>query len=104
MRKILLVLPLAIAGCAAPASQTPSPAAPPAPIVAMGGGTCQEGRGDAFVGQPVNGETGEAILRATGAKTLRWAAPDMMMTMEFSAERVTVHYGTDNRIGKVVCG
>ena len=95
MRKSLLVIPLALAGCAA--------APPPAPISGPCG-TCTAGPGEAFVGQAVSEATGQAILKATGAKVLRWAAPDMMMTMEFSAERVTVHYGTDQRIGKVVCG
>ena len=98
MRSAIVVITFALAGCAS------APAPPPAPIVSMGGGECQAGRGEAFVGQPVSSETGQAILTATGAKTLRWAAPDMMMTMEFNAERVTVHYGTDMRIGQVACG
>ena len=95
MRNSLFVIPLALAGCAA--------AQPPAPITGPGG-TCNAEPGQAFVGQPVSEETGRAILAATGARILRWAAPDMMMTMEFSPERVTVHYGTDRRVGKVVCG
>ena len=74
-----------MAGCAT----TPGPAEP--------GGTCSAAPGQAFVGQTVSEEIGRKILAATGARVLRWAAPDMMMTMEFSAERVTVHYGTDNR-------
>ena len=92
MRKSLAMVALAIAGCAA----TPNPAQP--------GGTCNAAPGQAFVGQPVSEETGRKILAATGARVLRWAAPNMMMTMEFSPERVTVHYGTDNRIGQVACG
>lgn len=101
MRNMLVLMPFAVAGCAAAVPPAPQV---PAPIVAMGGGTCQAGSGEDFVGQPVSSETGQAILHATGAKTLRWAAPDMMMTMEYNAERVTVRYGTDNLIGKVVCG
>ena len=92
MRRFLVLIPLAMAGCAA----TPDPGQP--------GGTCNAAPGQAFVGQPVSEETGRKILAATGARILRWAAPDMMMTMEFSPERVTVHYGTDNRIGQVACG
>jgi hypothetical protein len=95
MRSALALMPLAIAGCTA----APDPG-PPSPV----GGTCDAGPGEAFVGRPVSEETGRKILAATGARTLRWAAPDMMMTMEFSAERITVHYGTDYRIGKVICG
>lgn len=92
MRSLLILIPLAMAGCAA----TPNPGQP--------GGTCNAAPGQAFVGQQASEETGRRIQAATGARVLRWAAPDMMMTMEFSAERVTVHYGTDNRIGQVVCG
>ena len=92
MRSLLILIPLALAGCAA----TPNPG--------HAGGTCNAAPGQAFVGQQVSAETGRRILAATGARVLRWAAPDMMMTMEFSPERVTVHYGTDNRIGQVVCG
>jgi hypothetical protein len=95
MRSVLALVPLAIAGCAA--APGPGPATP-------AGGTCNAGPGEAVVGQPVSEETGRKILAATGARILRWAAPGMMMTMEFSPERVTVHYGTDNRIGQVVCG
>jgi hypothetical protein len=95
MRNAIALLSLAIAGCAA--APGPGPASPT-------GGTCNAGPGAAFVGEQVSEETGRKILAATGARILRWAAPDMMMTMEFSAERVTVHYGTDNRIGQVVCG
>ena len=95
MRKCLVIVPLALAGCAA---------APPLTPVTGPGGTCNAEPGQVFVGQAVSEATGQAILKATGARVLRWAAPDMMMTMEFSPERVTVHYGTDQRIGKVVCG
>ena len=94
MRSALAFLLLAIAGCAATPVQGPT----------SPGGTCTAGPGQTFVGQPVSEETGRKILAATGARILRWAAPDMMMTMEFSAERVTVHYGTNNRIGQIVCG
>jgi hypothetical protein len=95
MRNSLALAAVALAGCATapgPGPQSPS------------GGACNAGPGQAFVGQQVSEETGRKILAATGARILRWAAPDMMMTMEFSPERVTVHYGTDNRIGQVVCG
>jgi hypothetical protein len=97
MRNALVIATLAIAGCAAAPAPGPVPASP-------SGGTCNAEPGKAFVGQQVSDEVGRKILAATGAKTLRWAAPDMMMTMEFNVERVTVHYGTDNRIGQVACG
>lgn len=93
MRNLLPFIAAAlVAGCAA----TPAPSA--------AGGGCNAEPGQAFVGQQVSEEVGRKILAATGARVLRWAAPDMMMTMEFSPERVTVHYGTDKRIGQVVCG
>jgi hypothetical protein len=104
MRKLVILTCLAVAGCTTPSSpampgERPGPVAPnPA------GGTCVADGGNAYVGQPATVPNGEAILAATHAKSLRWVFPGMMMTMEFSAERVNVRYGPDNRILSVNCG
>lgn len=99
MRKIALLAPalLSAAACATASDNAPAPANPSS-------GTCNAAGTERFVGQPRSEATGKAILKATGATVIRWATPDMMMTMEFSADRVTVHVGTDGRIGSIVCG
>ncbi|MEO7654200.1 MAG: I78 family peptidase inhibitor [Sphingomicrobium sp.] len=92
MRKVAILLLAAVGGCAT------APAPPPS------GGTCNAGPGQVFLGQAATAQNGEAIRAATGSKVLRWAAPDSMMTMEFSEQRVTVHYDADRRITRVICG
>jgi hypothetical protein len=101
MRKIACLAPaLAIAACAAApaAKDTPGPPAT-APT-----GECNAAGTERFVGQARSAETGNAILAATGASQIRWVTPGMMVTMEFSAMRVTVHVGEDGRITRIVCG
>ena len=99
MRKIVLLAPalLCAAACATASEDTVGPANPSS-------GACNAAGTEHFVGQPRSDATGVAILKATGATVVRWATPDMMMTMEFRADRVTVHVGTDGRIGRIVCG
>ena len=94
MRRLWVSVPVLLSGCGI----LPPNVAPPFE------GMCDARAAQSFVGQPVSQEAGTAILRATGAKILRWAAPDTMMTMEFSPVRVTVHYGSDYRIGSIACG
>lgn len=97
MRKLMLLTPILLVACATA----------PAPIPVHGdtpGKTCQDANAQSFVGRQATQEVGSAILRATNAANLRWAAPGMMMTMDFRADRVTVSYGPDRVITKVRCG
>ena len=96
MRKIAIAAALLPAACAtAPA---PSASAAPAP------GTCRSDGLDRFVGQPRSSQL-EAQLRArSGARIIRWVTPDMMITMGYSEDRLTVRLGTDGRIGSLSCG
>jgi hypothetical protein len=57
-----------------------------------------------FIGQPGTSETGAAIMRATGARVLRWAPPGYMLTMDYRADRVTVRLGPDRKITAINCG
>lgn len=96
MRNIALLLPLALAACATTAA---GPAVP-----APAGGIC---RGDSlgqFVGRPATSELGAEMLRATGARVLRWVGHGMMVTMDFREDRLTVHLTVDNRVERASCG
>jgi hypothetical protein len=96
MRKALLMLPMLLtAGC-----QNMFP--PPEPPHFEG--MCDAAAAQRFIGQPVSQEAGDAIKAAARVTFFRWAAPDMMMTMEYNPSRITVHYGTDYRISSIVCG
>ena len=54
------------------------------------GGNCRAEGLERFVGQAGPAEIGAAILRESGATTLRWVPHGSMVTMDFSAQRVTV--------------
>jgi hypothetical protein len=98
MRKLLLMLPIgALVACAA--------AAPPPPAIGTGSGyVCRQQTFEEFIGQVATSEVAAALLRASGARTIRWALPGMAMTMEFSPERLTVQLASNNRIVSANCG
>ena len=67
-------------------------------------GTCRPAALGQFTGQPASGELGARILAASGARTIRWVPKDSVITMEFSAERVTVLLDGSNRVERASCG
>lgn len=95
MRSLVLIAPFVLAACAT------AGAAPPAPAP---GGICQGGNLGQFAGRPATQELGAEVLRASGARTLRWVAHGMMVTMEYSDQRVTVWLTADNRVDRATCG
>jgi len=90
MRKLGLAAPLFLA-CAA----TTSPGE---------GGTCRPDSLAAFAGREATPDTLAELQRASGAKTIRVVQPGMMVTMEFSPERVTVQLAPGNKIERASCG
>jgi len=98
MRKIILVAPALLVACAT---------APAAPVVVHGetpGHTCVEGAADSYVGKARSNAVGKAIQAATRAAVLRWAPPNVMLTMDYRADRVTVWLDEANKITKLRCG
>jgi hypothetical protein len=83
---------LSVAGCATTNGTTPE------------GGTCDAEGGQSFVGKRATAETGAALLRATGAKQLRWGPPNSAMTMDFRQDRLNVFYNGAMVIERVTCG
>jgi hypothetical protein len=68
------------------------------------GGKCHTEGLERYVGQVGSAENGAAILRESGAKTLRWIPHGSAVTMEFSEQRVNVKLDPQNRIEGVSCG
>jgi hypothetical protein len=97
MRRFLLFAPAMLAACAAVPPQPNVHGAVPVRI-------CNAGGGDLFIGQPGTAERGAAILKATNGAVLRWAPPGYMLTMDYSASRVTVTLDEANRITRINCG
>ena len=87
---------LPLAACAAHDAPVASP--PPAVM------TCNADAGQGFVGQGASADAGAAILKATGARTLRWGPPRSAMTMDYRTDRVNVIYDDGYRITQVTCG
>jgi hypothetical protein len=94
-RAATLIAALALGGCAG----APGPATPP--VVE---GPCRNDGLERFVGQRASAETGAALLKASGARTLRWGGPGMAMTMDYRAERLTVSYDEAMAITSARCG
>lgn len=94
MRKSILATTIALSGCG-----VLPPNVPPALE-----GHCNAQAAQGYVGQPPSQETGQGIMKASGATTLRWAAPGTMMTMEFNPGRVTARYTAEYRISAITCG
>ena len=97
MRSLLLAALAVPAACATATAEPPVRGETPGRI-------CNADDSARFIGQPGTSETGAEILRATNSAVLRWAPPGTMMTMDFSASRVTVHLDSNNRVTKISCG
>ena len=71
---IAIAAALPLAACAA--SEAPAESTPPAPAEM----TCNADAVQSYVGQTAAPELGGAILKAAGARTLRWGPPRSAMT------------------------
>lgn len=98
--RIVLVCGL-LAACATAAPQT----APEPPVRGSTSGyTCRQQTFEEFVGQVATAEVGARLLRASGARVIRWVRPGMMVTMDFRDDRLTVRLASNNRIVTANCG
>jgi hypothetical protein len=68
------------------------------------GGTCQSEALGRFVGQKASTQLGNDMLRASGARLIRWVPLGGMVTMDFSPERLTVQLDGANRVQSAHCG
>jgi hypothetical protein len=86
---------MAMAGCA------------PAEAVPVHGGSghkCDASRAQGVIGKARSKKVGADALRRSGARTLRWIAPDTMVTMDFREDRLNLHVDSRGRVTKVNCG
>ncbi|MGV3731185.1 MAG: I78 family peptidase inhibitor [Sphingopyxis sp.] len=94
---IAAALPLAACmGSEAPAESTPTPPS--------GEMTCNADAAQSYIGQTATSDVGAAILKATGARTLRWGPPRSAMTMDYRQDRVNIMYDDASKITQVTCG
>lgn len=90
---IVATIPLAACATAEPPAMDQRP-----------GFVCKDGSLPSFVGQTASQELGARMLAATRARTIRWVAKGMMVTMDFRADRLTVYLDGANRVERASCG
>ena len=96
MRRLALLAALALPACAA--------AGPKAPVAGSGSFVCHGESLAQFAGQPATEQLGADMLRISGARRLQWVGHGMMVTMDFSPERLRVFLTVDNRVERANCG
>ena len=100
MRAALSALAL-LAACAAPETPEQAPPAngePQNAEEATQADSCGARRFTGLIGTPA-----DQIDRSTLPTRTRVITPDMMVTMDFSAQRLNIIVGTDGRVGSLRC-
>lgn len=103
---VTLLVCLGLAGCMATGNGTtadPRPEPPPEPGAAAAL-LCEADPVQAYLGQRADAATGAAILRDSGARTLRWGPPGGAWTKDFRQDRVNVQYDAGMTIERITCG
>jgi hypothetical protein len=90
-----------LSACAATVSEDIASAAP-GPVEM--GGTCNAEPAQYHVGHAATQAMGAAILKDSGARTLRWGPPRAAWTMDYRSDRVNVRYDDAMKIVDVTCG
>ncbi len=73
-------------------------AVPPPPM------PCNAAAAQYHVGHDATQSMGEAILKDSGARTLRWGPPNGAWTMDYREDRVNVRYDQKAKIIEITCG
>lgn len=93
---------IGLAGCAtSEGASAPEPAAPPPPPAPL---VCNAAPAQSHVGEVATQAMGEAILKDSGARTLRWGPPNAAWTMDYRQDRVNVRYDANMKIIDITCG
>lgn len=98
MRNLFTTALLPLAACTVATSNATADSMPAT------SGACRSEALGQFIGQPASDKLGERMLRASGAKTIRWVPKGGVVTMDFSPQRLTVQLDGSNRIETANCG
>lgn len=99
---VTLAAATALAGCATTGSEAaPDQAAAPGEATAM---TCNAAAAQYHIGHDATQGMGTAILKDSGARTLRWGPPRGAWTMDYRQDRVNVRYDEGMKITEITCG
>ncbi len=99
MTRLFMALAAAVGlvGCTSAGGQ-------PGPDTAAGAMTCDAAPAQYHVGHDATEAMGAAILKDSGARTLRWGPPNGAWTMDFREDRVNVRYDQAMKITGITCG
>ena len=98
MRQLIALVCLPLAACTVATSDATADDIPASPAA------CRNETLTQFTGQPASQQLGERMLRASGARIVRWVPKGGVVTMEFSPERITVLLDGSNRVERASCG
>ena len=96
IRLALPLIALAAIGCTAAARPG---TAPPAPAR-----KCSDAALASLIGKTRSETVAAEALRRSGAKTLRWIRPGMMVTMDYREDRLNLHVDVQGKILSARCG
>lgn len=74
------------------------------PVDGLPQGNCRNEPLAQFVGQAASEDLGARMMRASGARILRWVPKGGVITMDFSPDRLTVQLDGANRVETARCG
>lgn len=94
---ILGVLAMAMTAGAAPPPET-------YPVRGDSGHVCNVGKAKTLVGRRRSARVEAEALLLTGAASLRWIAPNTMVTMDYRPDRLNLHLDRRGRILRINCG
>ena len=93
---------IGLAGCVTNGAEaTPDRASAPPATETM---TCDPAPAQYHVGHDATQAMGAAILKDSGARTLRWGPPRAAWTMDYRQDRVNVRYDEGMKIVEITCG
>ena len=101
-RAMIGLAAIGLSGCVPTTAQTPPDRStvltPPVATI------CNADPVQSFLGQRADQAVGAAILKASGARTLRWGPPNSVWTRDFRQDRVNVEYDAGMIIERITCG
>ena len=93
---------IGLAGCVTNGGDAaPGAAAPDGGAMAK---ICDAEAAQSYVGSKADAVIGAAILKQSGARTLRWGPPNAAWTMDYRQDRVNVRYDAAMTIEQITCG
>lgn len=98
MRQLIMLGIVSLAGCTVATSGQTGDGLPPVPAA------CQGDNLAPFIGQAASQGLGAQMLRASGARILRWVPKGGVVTMDFNPQRLTVQLDGSNRVERASCG